>query len=166
MLRKRKSNLSQSSNTTRAKNLSRFKETSTQAELRRLEQMECEASHRATETPEQSQARRLQQATYIASQRPRLHGRKIAGNMPARTHCTRLHDETAFCRVEMQVYFSYTLSTRYFGDRVPCGEYERRFNAPTTNEIAAVVVSSERYCVSGHRYSGERWPVYQSSRHS
>ncbi|GFS49748.1 helitron_like_N domain-containing protein [Trichonephila clavipes] len=29
-------------------------------------------------------------------------------------------------------------------DRVPCGEYERRFNAPTTNEIAAVVVSSER----------------------
>ncbi|GFX58834.1 ATP-dependent DNA helicase [Trichonephila clavipes] len=29
-------------------------------------------------------------------------------------------------------------------DRVPRGEYERRFNAPTTNEIAAVVVSSER----------------------
>ncbi|GFT30156.1 helitron_like_N domain-containing protein [Trichonephila clavipes] len=25
-------------------------------------------------------------------------------------------------------------------DRVPRGEYERRFNAPTTNEIAAVVV--------------------------
>ncbi|GFU14572.1 uncharacterized protein TNCV_1698951 [Trichonephila clavipes] len=29
-------------------------------------------------------------------------------------------------------------------DRVPRGEYEKRFNAPTTNEIAAVVVSSER----------------------
>ncbi|GFY16363.1 uncharacterized protein TNCV_2350071 [Trichonephila clavipes] len=29
-------------------------------------------------------------------------------------------------------------------DHVPRGEYERRFNAPTTNEITAVVVSSER----------------------
>ncbi|GFW19362.1 helitron_like_N domain-containing protein [Trichonephila clavipes] len=29
-------------------------------------------------------------------------------------------------------------------DRVPRGEYERRFIASTTNEIAAVVVSSER----------------------
>ncbi|GFW26104.1 ATP-dependent DNA helicase [Trichonephila clavipes] len=29
-------------------------------------------------------------------------------------------------------------------DRVPRGEYERRFNAPTTNEIATVVVSNER----------------------
>ena len=29
-------------------------------------------------------------------------------------------------------------------DRVPRGEHERRFNAPTTNEIAAVVVSSEQ----------------------
>ncbi|GFU79808.1 helitron_like_N domain-containing protein [Trichonephila clavipes] len=29
-------------------------------------------------------------------------------------------------------------------DRVPRGEYERRFNVPTINEIAAVVVSSER----------------------
>ncbi|GFW79199.1 helitron_like_N domain-containing protein [Trichonephila clavipes] len=29
-------------------------------------------------------------------------------------------------------------------DRAPRGEHERRFNAPTTNEIAAVVVSSER----------------------
>ncbi|GFU81984.1 helitron_like_N domain-containing protein [Trichonephila clavipes] len=28
--------------------------------------------------------------------------------------------------------------------RVPCGEYKRRFNAPTTNEIVAIVVSSER----------------------
>ncbi|GFW27586.1 helitron_like_N domain-containing protein [Trichonephila clavipes] len=29
-------------------------------------------------------------------------------------------------------------------DRVPRGEHERCFNAPTTNEIAATVVSSER----------------------
>ncbi|GFX05970.1 helitron_like_N domain-containing protein [Trichonephila clavipes] len=29
-------------------------------------------------------------------------------------------------------------------DHVPRGEYERRFNAPTTNKIAAVVDSSER----------------------
>ncbi|XP_061385228.1 uncharacterized protein LOC133320601 [Danaus plexippus] len=29
-------------------------------------------------------------------------------------------------------------------DRVPRGEHERRFNAPTTNEIAAVVVSTEQ----------------------
>ncbi|GFU15464.1 uncharacterized protein TNCV_2700421 [Trichonephila clavipes] len=29
-------------------------------------------------------------------------------------------------------------------DRAPRGEYERRFNAPTTNEIAPVVVNSER----------------------
>ncbi|GFV83714.1 uncharacterized protein TNCV_2555021 [Trichonephila clavipes] len=28
--------------------------------------------------------------------------------------------------------------------RVPRGEYERGFNAPTTNEVAAVVASSER----------------------
>ncbi|GFX82713.1 uncharacterized protein TNCV_1193881 [Trichonephila clavipes] len=40
-----------------------------QAELRRLEQVESEAAHRAAETPEQSQARRLQHATYMASQR-------------------------------------------------------------------------------------------------
>ncbi|GFS51284.1 helitron_like_N domain-containing protein [Trichonephila clavipes] len=29
-------------------------------------------------------------------------------------------------------------------DRVPHGEHERRFNATTTNEIAAVIVSSKR----------------------
>ncbi|GFR05138.1 helitron_like_N domain-containing protein [Trichonephila clavata] len=29
-------------------------------------------------------------------------------------------------------------------DRVPCGEHKRRFNASTTNEISAVVVSSEQ----------------------
>ncbi|GFW11085.1 hypothetical protein TNCV_4782951 [Trichonephila clavipes] len=38
---------------------------------------------------------------------------KIAGTNPL---CTRLHDEPAFCRVEMQVYFSYPLSTRNFGE--------------------------------------------------
>ncbi|KAG5872154.1 hypothetical protein JTB14_004892 [Gonioctena quinquepunctata] len=37
--------------------------------LRRLEQAEREAAHRAVETPEQSQARRRQHAEYLASQR-------------------------------------------------------------------------------------------------
>ncbi|GFV95648.1 hypothetical protein TNCV_4576491 [Trichonephila clavipes] len=69
MSRKRKSNLSQSSNIARAKTVARFNETFLQAELRRLEQAESEAAHRAAETPEQSQARRLQHETYMASQR-------------------------------------------------------------------------------------------------
>ncbi|GFX33103.1 uncharacterized protein TNCV_5042711 [Trichonephila clavipes] len=55
MPRKRKSNLSQSSNIARAKKVARFNETFPQAELRRLEQAEREAAHRAAETPEQSQ---------------------------------------------------------------------------------------------------------------
>ncbi|GFY32124.1 uncharacterized protein TNCV_2622611 [Trichonephila clavipes] len=55
MPRKRKSNLSQSSNIARAKKVARFKETFSQAELRRLEQAEREAAHRSAETPEQSQ---------------------------------------------------------------------------------------------------------------
>ncbi|GFT09962.1 hypothetical protein TNCV_1114261 [Trichonephila clavipes] len=38
-------------------------------ELRRLEQAESEAVHRAAETPEQSQARRRRHAEYLASQR-------------------------------------------------------------------------------------------------
>ncbi|GFS68047.1 helitron_like_N domain-containing protein [Trichonephila clavipes] len=29
-------------------------------------------------------------------------------------------------------------------DRLPCGEHERHFNTPNTNEIAAVVASSEQ----------------------
>ncbi|GFW44228.1 hypothetical protein TNCV_1746571 [Trichonephila clavipes] len=57
------------SNIARAKKVARFNETFPQAELRRLEQAEREAPHRAAETPEQSQARHLQQATYMASQR-------------------------------------------------------------------------------------------------
>ncbi|GFY09152.1 hypothetical protein TNCV_4663431 [Trichonephila clavipes] len=90
MPRKCKSNLSQRSNSARAKKVARFNETFPQAELRRLEQAEREAAHiaaetreqsqgrrlaeylasqRAAETPEQSQARRLQHATYMASQR-------------------------------------------------------------------------------------------------
>ncbi|GFW03417.1 hypothetical protein TNCV_1739671 [Trichonephila clavipes] len=88
MSRKRKSNLSQSSNIARAKKVARFNEMFPQAKLRRLEQAEREAaqtseqsqarrrrhveylaSQRVAETPEQSQARHLQHATYIASQR-------------------------------------------------------------------------------------------------
>ncbi|GFX29109.1 hypothetical protein TNCV_2072601 [Trichonephila clavipes] len=53
----------------RAKKVARFNETFPQAELRKLEQAESEAAHRAAETPELSQARRLQHATYMASQR-------------------------------------------------------------------------------------------------
>ncbi|GFW62136.1 uncharacterized protein TNCV_1685671 [Trichonephila clavipes] len=69
MPRKRKSNLSQCSNSSRAMKVARFNETFPQAELQRLEQAERDAAHRAAETPERSQARRLQHATYMASQR-------------------------------------------------------------------------------------------------
>ncbi|GFW31212.1 hypothetical protein TNCV_2577931 [Trichonephila clavipes] len=55
MPRKRKSNLSQRSNLARATKVARFNETFLQAELRRLEQAERDAAHRAAETPEQSQ---------------------------------------------------------------------------------------------------------------
>ncbi|GFU26824.1 hypothetical protein TNCV_4540951 [Trichonephila clavipes] len=66
---KRKSNLSQRPNSARAKKVARFNETFPQAELRRLEQAEREAAHRAAETPEQSQARRRRHIEYLASQR-------------------------------------------------------------------------------------------------
>ncbi|GFW23879.1 hypothetical protein TNCV_945631 [Trichonephila clavipes] len=69
MPRKRKSNLSQRSSSARAMKVARFNETLPQAELRRLEQAERDAVHRAAETPERSQARRLQHAAYMASQR-------------------------------------------------------------------------------------------------
>ncbi|GFU81787.1 uncharacterized protein TNCV_3086991 [Trichonephila clavipes] len=69
MPRKRKSNLSQHSNSARAMKVARFNETFPQAGLQRLEQAELDAAHRAAETPESSQARRLQHATYMASQR-------------------------------------------------------------------------------------------------
>ncbi|GFW55790.1 hypothetical protein TNCV_121741 [Trichonephila clavipes] len=66
MPRKHKSNLSQSSNIARAKKVARFSETFPQAELRRLEQAESEAAHRAAETPAQSKARRRRHAEYLA----------------------------------------------------------------------------------------------------
>ncbi|GFT35892.1 hypothetical protein TNCV_2154491 [Trichonephila clavipes] len=69
MPRKRKSNLSQRPNSARAKKVARFNEKFPQAELRRLEQVEREAAHRAAQTPEQSQARRRRHAEYLASQR-------------------------------------------------------------------------------------------------
>ncbi|GFW42765.1 hypothetical protein TNCV_473551 [Trichonephila clavipes] len=69
MPRKRKSNLSQRSNSTRAMKVARFNEMFSQAELRRLEQAERDAAHRAAETPERSQARRRRQQEYLASQR-------------------------------------------------------------------------------------------------
>ncbi|GFX68689.1 hypothetical protein TNCV_1801011 [Trichonephila clavipes] len=69
MPRKRKSNLSQSSNEARAMKVARFNEAFPQAELRRLEQVKREIAHRAAETSEQSQVRRLQLATYMTSQR-------------------------------------------------------------------------------------------------
>ncbi|GFV90287.1 hypothetical protein TNCV_4380021 [Trichonephila clavipes] len=53
MPRKRKSNLSQRSNSARAMKVARFNETFPQAELRRLEQAERDAAHRAAKTPEQ-----------------------------------------------------------------------------------------------------------------
>ncbi|CAI6363157.1 unnamed protein product [Macrosiphum euphorbiae] len=56
MPRKRKSNLSQSSNKARTMKIARFNETFPQAKLRRLEHLE-------RETPEQSQV------NYMASQR-------------------------------------------------------------------------------------------------
>ncbi|GFU04854.1 hypothetical protein TNCV_1289931 [Trichonephila clavipes] len=50
-------------------NLEELGYTVTSSELRRLEQAESEASHRAAETPEQSQARHRRHAEYLAAQR-------------------------------------------------------------------------------------------------
>ncbi|GFU14659.1 uncharacterized protein TNCV_2942851 [Trichonephila clavipes] len=86
MPRKRKSNLSQSSNIARAKKVARFNETFPQAELRRLEQAEREAAHRAAETPEQSQARHRRHAEYLASQR--------AAETPEQSQARRLQHAT------------------------------------------------------------------------
>ncbi|CAH2102540.1 unnamed protein product [Euphydryas editha] len=63
MPRKRKFNISQSSNKARGMKIARRNETSQQADLRRLEQT------RTAETLEQSLNRRQQQTTYKASQR-------------------------------------------------------------------------------------------------
>ncbi|GFY05810.1 hypothetical protein TNCV_4404771 [Trichonephila clavipes] len=54
---------------TRAMKVARFIETFPQAKLRRLEQAERDAAHRAAETPERSQAQCRRQAEYLASQR-------------------------------------------------------------------------------------------------
>ncbi|GFS68048.1 hypothetical protein TNCV_1362691 [Trichonephila clavipes] len=51
-----------------AMKVARLYEMFPQAELRRLEQVKCEAAHKAAETPEQSQARRQQNAQYLAFQ--------------------------------------------------------------------------------------------------
>ncbi|GFS93185.1 hypothetical protein TNCV_1051881 [Trichonephila clavipes] len=86
MPRKRKSNLSQRPNSARAKKVARFNETFPQAELRRLEQAEREAAHRAAETPERSQARRRRHAEYLASQR--------AAETPEQSQARRLQHAT------------------------------------------------------------------------
>ncbi|GFX61037.1 zinc finger protein [Trichonephila clavipes] len=64
--------------------VARFKETFPQAELRRLDQAEREAAHRAAETPEQSQGRRY--AEYLASQR--------AAETPEQSQALRLQHAT------------------------------------------------------------------------
>ncbi|GFW14882.1 hypothetical protein TNCV_1563441 [Trichonephila clavipes] len=69
MPRKRKYNLSQSSNIARAMKVVRINEIFPQAELRRLEQAESEAAHRVAETTEQYQAQRRRHAEYLATQR-------------------------------------------------------------------------------------------------
>ncbi|GFU72154.1 hypothetical protein TNCV_3152901 [Trichonephila clavipes] len=83
---KRKCNLSQSSNTARAKKVARFNEMFPQAELRRLEQAESEAAHRAAETSEQAQARRRRHAEYLASKR--------AAETPEQSQARRLQHAT------------------------------------------------------------------------
>ncbi|CAG4981917.1 unnamed protein product [Colias eurytheme] len=69
MPRKRKSNLSKSSNKARTMKVARLNETFPQAELRWLKQAELEAAQRAAETPERSQDIRRQHAECLASQR-------------------------------------------------------------------------------------------------
>ncbi|GFU51583.1 hypothetical protein TNCV_82161 [Trichonephila clavipes] len=86
MTRKRKSNISQSSNIARVKKVAKFNETFPQAELGRLEQAQHEAAHRAAETPEQSQARRRRHAECLATQR--------GAATPEQSHARRLHQAT------------------------------------------------------------------------
>ncbi|GFY20155.1 hypothetical protein TNCV_2148481 [Trichonephila clavipes] len=86
MPRKRKSNLSQRSNSARAMKVARFNETFPQAELRMLEQAKRDAAHRAAETPERSQARYRRQAEYLASQR--------AAETPEQSQARRLQHAT------------------------------------------------------------------------
>lgn len=80
---KRKSNLSQSSKKAKAMKIIRSRETSPQAELRRIEQAWRQAARRAAETPEQADHRRQQHARYMASQR--------AAKMREQSRCRRLN---------------------------------------------------------------------------
>ncbi|GFV73931.1 hypothetical protein TNCV_2641951 [Trichonephila clavipes] len=66
MPRKRKSNLSQRSNSARAMKVDRFNETFPQAELRSGLNRRNDAPHSDAETPERSQPRRRRQAEYLA----------------------------------------------------------------------------------------------------
>ncbi|GFU93611.1 ATP-dependent DNA helicase [Trichonephila clavipes] len=66
--------------------VARFNEMFPQAELRSLEQAECEAAHRAAETPELSKARRRCHAEYLASQR--------AAETPEQSQARRLQHAT------------------------------------------------------------------------
>ncbi|GFU50421.1 hypothetical protein TNCV_3906311 [Trichonephila clavipes] len=70
----------------RAMKVARFNETFPQAELRRFEQAERDAAHRAAVTPERSQARRRRQAEYLASQR--------AAKTPEQSQARRLQHAT------------------------------------------------------------------------
>ncbi|GFU66215.1 hypothetical protein TNCV_4029051 [Trichonephila clavipes] len=70
----------------RAMKVARFNETFPQAELRRLEQAERDAAHRAAVTPKWSQARRRRQAEYLASQR--------AAKTPEQSQVRRLQHAT------------------------------------------------------------------------
>jgi len=63
--------------------VARLNETFPQAEIRKLEQAEREATHRAAEKPDLSQNRRRQQAEYLASQR--------AAETPERSSGGELH---------------------------------------------------------------------------
>ncbi|GFY00593.1 uncharacterized protein TNCV_2139881 [Trichonephila clavipes] len=66
--------------------VAKFNETFPQAELRKLEQAERDAAHRAAETPERSQARCRRQAEYLASQR--------AAETPEQSQARRLQHAT------------------------------------------------------------------------
>ncbi|GFW16631.1 HTH CENPB-type domain-containing protein [Trichonephila clavipes] len=81
-----KSHLRRSCDIARAKKEARFNKTFPQAELRKLEQAESEAAHRAAETLEQSQARRRRHAEYLASQR--------AAETPEQSQARRLQHAT------------------------------------------------------------------------
>ncbi|GFX26053.1 uncharacterized protein TNCV_2273931 [Trichonephila clavipes] len=120
------------SNIARAKKVTRFNETFPQAELRRLEQAEREAAHRAVPSSASSA------------------GDLMASQRDTETIAATESRQRAVAERAQQRRLIFTRNTgegysiKLHLNRVPRGEYERQFNAPTTNEIAAVVVSSER----------------------